>query len=81
MIALTYGELGQRLLRVGFTTRDNVERKTRIYEHASGAEIYLPLHPDDLAVYPWHLVGVRFTLDQFGLPDPFRSDVDSKTAW
>lgn len=68
----TYGTLGQSLRGLGFTSRDNLDKRARIYEHAaSGAAVYLPIFPDEQAVQPHHLLYVRGTLDQFGLPDPF----------
>jgi hypothetical protein len=68
----TYGQLDQVLRSLGFSCRvDPSEPPTRVYEHEpSGARVFLPTFPDDDRVLEYHLVGVRTTLDGFGIADP-----------
>jgi hypothetical protein len=69
---VTYGQLDQVLRSLGFSCRvDTREPPTRVYEHAqSGALIFLPTFHEDDRVLDYHLVGVRTTLDGFGIADP-----------
>jgi hypothetical protein len=64
--------LDQVLRSLGFSCRvDQREPPTRVYEHKqSGALIFLPTFPEDDRVLEYHLVGVRTTLDGFGIADP-----------
>jgi hypothetical protein len=69
---VTYGQLDRVLRALGFSCRvDPREPPTRVYEHApSGAKVFLPTFPEDDHVLEYHLVGVRTTLDGFGIADP-----------
>jgi hypothetical protein len=69
---VTYGQLDKALRSLGFSCRvDTREPPTRVYEHKqSGALIFLPTFPEDDRVLDYHLVGVRTTLDGFGVADP-----------
>ena len=67
MPEITYRQLHEILRSLGF---DIYEPKlgTWVYEHpASGARLIYPTMPDDKQVYPHHLLGVRATLDAFGI--------------
>jgi hypothetical protein len=69
---VTYGQLDKVLRALGFSCRvDAQEPPTRVYEHkSSGAVVFLPTFPEDDLVLEYHLVGVRTTLDGFGIADP-----------
>jgi hypothetical protein len=69
---VTYGQLDRVLRALGFTCLvDPREPPTRVYEHqASGALVFLPTFPEDDHVLEYHLVGVRTTLDGYGIADP-----------
>jgi hypothetical protein len=69
---VTSGQLEQILWALVFTCRvDLREPPTRLCEHqASGALVFLPTFPEDDHVLEYHLVGVRTTLDGYGIADP-----------
>lgn len=68
----TYGQVDKLLRSLGFTCRVITKNaESRVYEHTpSGALIILPAFPEDDKVLDYHLVGVRTTLDGFGIVDP-----------
>lgn len=68
----TYGQLDRTLRSLGFSCRlVKSEPQARLYEHAaSGATVHYPPFPDGDKVLEYHLVGVRHTLDEFGIADP-----------
>jgi hypothetical protein len=70
---VTYGQLDKVLRSLGFTCRLYTDDPppTRVYEHKqSGALIMLPPFPNKDKVLEYHLVGVRGTLENFGIADP-----------
>lgn len=69
---LTYGQLDKALRSLGFACRiDEDQPPTRIYEHEqTGALIMLPTFPKRDRVYEHHMIVVRITLDNFGIPLP-----------
>jgi hypothetical protein len=69
---VTYGQLDRVLRSLGFSCRAVIKNvESRVYEHKqSGALIVLPALPEDDGVLDYHLVGVRTTLDGFGIVDP-----------
>jgi hypothetical protein len=69
---VTYGQLDRVLRALGFSCQvDPREPPTRVYEHKpSGALVFLPAFPETDHVLEYHLVGVRTTLDGFGIADP-----------
>jgi hypothetical protein len=70
MPKVTYRRLDEVLRSLGFSVHEP-EQGTRLYKHAgSGALIVLPVLPDQEEVLPRHLVGVRMTLEAFGVADP-----------
>jgi hypothetical protein len=70
MPEVTYRRLDEVLRSLGFSVQEP-EEGTRLYRHArSGALIVLPALPEHDEVLPRHLVGVRMTLDAFGIADP-----------
>jgi hypothetical protein len=71
MNEITYRRLHQALRALGFTCRIvTFEEEARLYEHPpSGAIIGLPPDPEDMAVFPHHLIGVRKAPDHFGFSD------------
>jgi len=70
MPEVTYSRLDAVLRSLGFSVGEP-ERDTRVYRHeTTGALIVLPILPDQEVVLPRHLVGVRMTLDGFGIADP-----------
>jgi hypothetical protein len=70
MLEVSYGKLDEVLRALGFSVHQ-AEPDTRVYKHAeSGALIVLPIFPDHDEVLPRHLVGVRMTLEAFGIADP-----------
>jgi hypothetical protein len=69
---ITYGQLDKALRSLGFARSVfNKDGGAVRYDHKqTGALIVLPLLPEDDRVYDYHLVGVRGTLDNFGVADP-----------
>jgi len=46
-----------------------------VYKHeASGALVLLPVMPDDEEAQAWHVVGIRMTLENFGVAAPAEFD-------
>lgn len=68
----TYGQLDEVLRSLGFTARlDSAKPPAMVYEHReTGAFVQLPPFPPTDRVLEYHLVGVRGTLDNFGIADP-----------
>jgi hypothetical protein len=67
---VTYGRLDEVLRSLGFSVHEP-EQGVRVYKHAgTGAALVLPVLPDRHEVLPHHLVGVRMTLEAFGVADP-----------
>jgi hypothetical protein len=68
----TYGQLDRALKSLGFTCRiSSAEQHSRVYEHkTSGAWAIIPPFPESDKVLDYHLIGVRHTLDQFGIAEP-----------
>jgi len=66
---ITFGQLRQLLLGMGFTA--SVTPKSHVFfaHQASGAEVALPLYRSNRIVLPHHLVSVRIMLDAKGLMD------------
>lgn len=69
---VTYGQLDKALRSLGFTCRAvKLRGNARIYEHeATGARFIFPDFPDTDGVLDYHLLGVRTSLDLFGIADP-----------
>jgi hypothetical protein len=66
----TYGRLDEVLRSLNFTF-EGVEKKNRVYIHkATGALIVYPDFPAKKTVLPQHLLGVRATLEAYGIADP-----------
>ncbi len=79
---VTYGQLDRVLLSLGFS-RKAVKKDVQAirYEHKqTGALIILPPFADDEHVIDYHLVGVRGTLDNFGVADPSVFDAKLQRA-
>lgn len=71
MIDITYGRLDRALRGLGFTRRLTAsEPKNWVYEHASGAELPLPVLPEEDPVLPRHLAAVQGTLKHHGIATP-----------
>src|SRR5262249_4863690 len=74
---ITYGKLDEILRSFGFDAWVNTtsEPPARVYAHlASGAMFFLPLVLLTDHAQPWHVVGVRMTLDNFGIAPPAEFD-------
>lgn len=70
---VTYGQLDEVLRSLGFTawTNEQSTPKARVYKHElTGALIVLPVMPRNKVAIGAHLVGVRSTLDDFGIATP-----------
>jgi hypothetical protein len=77
MPKITYGKLDEIIRSFGFEgwTNESSKPPARVYKHeASGAMFLLPVTPDDEEVQAWHLVGIRMTLDNFGVAAPAEFD-------
>ncbi|MCI0459871.1 MAG: hypothetical protein L0Z62_23215 [Gemmataceae bacterium] len=80
---VTYGQVDQVLRSLGFSCRldTTLQRPARVYEHKeAGARILLPPFPESDKMLEYHLVGVRFTLDQFGIAEPTAFDAKLQKA-
>jgi len=79
---ITYGQLDKALRSLGFSrTVLNKDGNAVRYDHKqTGALIVLPLLPAEDRVYDYHLVGVRGTLDNFGVADPTVFDAKLQKA-
>jgi hypothetical protein len=68
----TYGQLDRALKSLGFSCRiSSTGQHSRLYEHkASGAWAVIPPFPESDHVLDYHLIGVRKTLDEFGIAEP-----------
>lgn len=67
MPEITYRQLHDILRSLGFTIYEP-EPGERVYNHPeTGALLVYPSVPEDHSVYPHHLLGVRATLDTFGI--------------
>jgi hypothetical protein len=67
MPEITYRQLHEILRSLGFEIYET-EPGTSLYDHPeTGALLVYPTMPDDKPVYPHHLLGVRATLDAFGI--------------
>ena len=79
MSDLTYADVERTLRGLGFTSWEDAQTQTRVWEHqATGAEIYLPISPPDQEVHPRHLKVIQMTLDTYGLPDPFAAGTEPR---
>lgn len=70
---MTYGQLDKILRSLGFTCRLSTDDPppARLYEHKeSGARFTLPAFPESDKVLDYHLVGVRGSLENFGIEVP-----------
>ena len=69
---VTYGQLDKVLRRFGFSCRDLKDKpRVRVYEHKpTGAAFVLPAFPLSDRVLDYHLIGVRTSLDLYGIADP-----------
>jgi hypothetical protein len=69
---VTYGQLDKVLRSLRFTCRLSTEEPpARVYEHKqSGARFMFPPYPETDKVLEYHMVQVRFMLDQFGIAEP-----------
>lgn len=69
---VTYGQLDKALRALGFTCRlVKLRSDARIYEHdATGARFIFPAFPEGDGVLDYHLLGVRTSLDLYGIVDP-----------
>lgn len=78
----TYGQLDKALRSLGFARREfEREGKGVQYEHKeTGALVILPPFPENDRVLDYHLVGVRGTLDNFGVADPSVFDAKLQKA-
>ena len=68
---VTYGQLDKTLRLLGFSCRLLTDDPpARAYEHkGTGAAFVLPAFPESDHVLDHHLVGVRTSLDLFGIAD------------
>jgi hypothetical protein len=68
----TYGQLDKVMRSFGITSRLlNGEPAARAYEHPEyGLMFTVPTFPSTDRVLDYHLLAVRFFLDQFGVADP-----------
>jgi hypothetical protein len=68
---VTYGQLDKVLRLLGFSCRLLPDDPpTRYYEHkSSGAMFMLPAFPETDGVLDYHLLGVRTSLDLYGIAD------------
>ena len=75
---ITFGQLRQLLLDLGFT--ETVTPKSHVFfaHQPSGAEVALPIYRSNRIVLPHHLVSVRMMLDANGLMD--KDDFDDFVA-
>ena len=69
---VTYGQLDKALRSLGFTCRLVTRRvESRVYEHKlTDAMFILPAFPETDHVLDYHLLGVRTSLDLYGIADP-----------
>ena len=72
MTDVTYGQLDKVLRLLGFSCRSLPDGPpTRVYEHKhSGALFMLPASPESDGVLDYHLLGVRTSLDVYGIAAP-----------
>ncbi len=75
---ITFGQLRQWLLDMGFT--ETVTPKSHVFfaHQPSGAELALPIYRSNRIVLPHHLMSVRSMLDANGLMD--KDDFDDFVA-
>jgi hypothetical protein len=69
---VTYGQLDKALRSLGFTCREvKMRGDARVYEHeTTGAMFVFPAFPKTDGVPDYHLLGVRTSLDLYGIADP-----------
>lgn len=69
---VTYGQMDEALRSLGFTSRKvKLRGVARVYEHeATGARFIFPNFPMTDGVLDYHLLGVRTSLDLYGIADP-----------
>lgn len=79
---VTYGQLDRVLRSLGFTCREiEGDPPALRYEHKeTGALVSLHPFPKTDLVLDHHLVGVRTTLDLFGIADPTVFDAKLRKA-
>lgn len=72
MTDVTYGQLDKVLRQFGFSCRVvKKDVESRLYEHeAAGALVLVPASSEKDHVPEYHIVTVRWTLDNFGIADP-----------
>lgn len=66
----TFGRIDETLRSFGFTVQINDKRRppARVYKHEpSGALIFLPVVDFSREPQPMHLVGIRVTLESYGV--------------
>jgi hypothetical protein len=69
---VTYGQLDKVLRSLGFTCRDiKLNGDARVYEHKHTTAMFIfPAVPESHSVLDYHLLGVRTSLDLYGIADP-----------
>jgi hypothetical protein len=78
---VTYSQLDKALRSLGFSCRlGQQDPPTRVYEHASGALIFVPNFPAEDRVLEHHLVTARVMLDEYGIADPTVFDAKLQKA-
>ena len=79
---VTYGQLDNVLRSRGFTCRILTdEPPARVYEHQlTSARFTLPAFPESEKVLEHHLLGVRTSLDLFGIASPTEFAATMKKA-
>jgi hypothetical protein len=80
MSPITYGQLDEMLRSIGFSVREAVDPRAKVYEHETGALIALPVFPGHKKLLPQHLVGVRVILESYGIIDPTDSAVQPRAT-
>jgi hypothetical protein len=79
---VTYGELEKVLRSLGFGCRDvKLRGEARVYEHeATGARFIFPAFAVSDKVLDYQLLGVRTSLDLYGLLDATAFDAKLRRA-
>jgi hypothetical protein len=69
---VTYGQLDKALRSFGFTCRNvDMDGPARVYEHNHTTAMFIfPAFPESDSVLDYHLLGVRTSLDLYGIADP-----------
>lgn len=79
---VTYGQLDKALRSLGFNCRMvKLRGEARLYDHPeTGARFIFPAVPETDGVLDYHLLGVRTSLDLYGIADASSFDAKLKRA-